>query len=73
MVDELHDLSCFAVLLVLCVSFTRMNTEEKIQDFRNKGNICFKNKNISDAIFYYKEGMLLCIINVILIKLNPCR
>jgi hypothetical protein len=47
-----------------------MNVEELIQDFRNKGNACFKNKNFLDAIKYYKEGLLLCTINVFLTKQN---
>jgi hypothetical protein len=42
-----------------------MNIEEKIKTFRNKGNICFKNKNFSGAVAYYREGML-CNINVVL-------
>jgi hypothetical protein len=53
----------FYLTVLLCVPSTRMNNEEKIKIFRNKGNICFKNKKFSEAISYYKEGML-CNINV---------
>jgi hypothetical protein len=34
-----------------------MNSEQAIQDYRDKGNVCFKNKNMQDAINYYKKGM----------------
>jgi hypothetical protein len=34
-----------------------MNTEQMVQDFRNKGNACYNTKKILDAISYYKKGM----------------
>jgi hypothetical protein len=46
------------------------NSEELIQDFRNKGNTCFKNKKIADAIRFYEQGQLLCAINILLLKQN---
>jgi len=36
------------------------NSAELIQGFRDKGNICFKNKKFQDAIGYYEQGLLLC-------------
>ena len=74
----------FAIFL-LCCSYERwvlnseelmesksktLNAEEKIQDFRSKGNICFKNKNFRDAIRYYEQGLLLCAIYILLLKQN---
>lgn len=47
-----------------------LNSEELIQDFRSKGNACFKNKNFKDAIRYYEQGLLLCAINILLLKQN---
>jgi hypothetical protein len=41
-----------------------MNNEEEIKTFRNKGNICFKNKNFLEAIAYYRKGTV-CNINVL--------
>jgi hypothetical protein len=40
-----------------------LSPEELIQDFRSRGNVCFKNKKFLDAIKYYEQGMLLCAIN----------
>jgi hypothetical protein len=37
------------------------NAEELIQDFRNRGNSCFKNKNFQEAIHYYAKGLLFLI------------
>jgi hypothetical protein len=35
-----------------------LNSEELIQDFRSKGNACFKRKKYIDAIRYYEKGLL---------------
>jgi hypothetical protein len=47
-----------------------LNSEELIQDYRSKGNICFKNKKFRDAIICYEKGLLLCAFNVLLLKQN---
>jgi hypothetical protein len=47
-----------------------LNSEELIQDYRAKGNICFRDKNFQDAIEYYKQGLFLCAFNISLLKQN---
>jgi hypothetical protein len=47
-----------------------LSSEELIQDFRSKGNAYFKNKKFLDAIKCYEQGLLLCAINILLLKKN---
>ncbi|XP_021922164.1 uncharacterized protein LOC110830988 isoform X2 [Zootermopsis nevadensis] len=34
-----------------------MNTEQVVQDYRNKGNACFKAKRMLDAVLFYKKAL----------------
>jgi hypothetical protein len=47
-----------------------LNSEELIQEYRKKGNLCFNNKNFQDAITHYKKGLSLCAFNILLLKQN---
>jgi hypothetical protein len=47
-----------------------LDFEELIQEYRNQGNTCFKNKRFLDVIRYYEQGLLLCAFNILLLKQN---